>query len=248
MGTDVLSELDLPMATRDALERFRGELEAALGERLVAVVLYGGIAKGEYAPLTSDVNAMVVLQDATTATLDQLVAPVQEGMRDCRLAVMVLTEEDLRHSTDVFPIKFLDMQRHHRVLCGRDVLADLDITDAHLRLRCEQEIKNLLLRLRQFYVQRQHRPELVEATLGRAVSSFLTDLGVVLLLKTGAAPVGKEAIAEAAARELGLDGQVLHEVLALKGGTRQPNADELKRLYDEFMRSVEQAAEIVDGL
>jgi hypothetical protein len=134
------------------------------------------------------------------------------------------------------------------VLCGRDVLADLDITDAHLRLRCEQEIKNLLLRLRQFYVQRQHRPELVEATLGRAVSSFLTDLGVVLLLKTGAAPVGKEAIAEAAARELGLDGQVLHEVLALKGGTRQPNADELKRLYDEFMRSVEQAAEIVDGL
>ena len=248
MGTDVLSELDLPVATRDALERFRGDLEAALGERLVAVVLYGGIAKGEYAPLTSDVNAMVVLRDATTATLDRMVAPVQEGMRDCRLAVMVLTEEDLRRSTDVFPVKFLDMQRHHRVLCGRDVLADLDIAEAHLRLRCEQEIKNLLLRLRQFYVQRQHRPELVEATLGRAVSSFLIDLSVVLLLKTGQVPTGKEAIAEAAARELGLDGRVLYEVLALKGGTRQPNADELKRLYDEFMRSVEQAAEIVDGL
>ena len=248
MGTDVLSDLDLPVATRDALERFRGELEAALGDRLVAVVLYGGIAKGEYAPLTSDVNAMVVLRDATTATLDRLVAPVQEGMRDCRLAVMVLTEEDLRRSTDVFPIKFLDMQRHHRVLCGRDVLADLGIAEAHLRLRCEQEIKNLLLRLRQFYVQRQHRPELVEGTLGRALSSFLIDLSVVLLLKTGRVPTGKEAIAEAAAQELGLDGRVLQEVLALKGGTQQPNADELKRLYDEFMRTVEQAAAIVDGL
>jgi hypothetical protein len=161
---------------------------------------------------------------------------------------MVLTEDDLRRSTDVFPTKFLDMQRHHRLLWGRDVLAELHVADAHLRLRCEQEMKNLLLRLRQFYLHRQHRPELIEATLGRALSSFLNDLGVLLLLKTGQAPSGKEAIAEAAARELGLDGRVLSAALALKAGTYQPTGDELKRLYDDFMATVERAATIVDGL
>jgi hypothetical protein len=248
MARDVLGDLDLPLATREALDGFSAAVRDALGDNLVALVLYGGIAKGEFSPATSDVNLMLVVRDATTATLDRLVGPIQQALRDCRLAPMVLTEDDLRRSTDVFPTKFLDMQRHHRLLAGRDVLADLPIADAHLRLRCEQELKNLLLRLRQLYLLRSQRPEQIEATLGRTISAFLATLGVVLLLQTGQAPVGKEAIAAAATDTLGLDGRVLRDVLALKARTSQPDVVELKRLYDDFMTTVERAAEIVDGL
>lgn len=230
------------------LQRFCAALREALGDRLVAVVLYGGAARGAYAPLTSDLNVLLVLSEASTATLDRLVAPVQQAMRDCRVAAMVVTEDDLRRSTDVFPIKFLDMQRHHRVLWGRDVLGDLTIADAHLRLRCEQEIKNLLLRLRQFYVHRSHRPDLIENLLTRAISSLVIDLGVLLQLQTGTAPEGKQAILAAAAETLGLDGSALGDILALRAGTRQPGADELARLYDAFMAVVQRAAEVVDSL
>ena len=79
------------------------------------MILYGGLAKDEYEPRTSDVNVMVVLKEVTVEVLDKVASPVQEGLRAFRLAVMVLSENDLRRSTDVFPIKFLDMQKYHRL-------------------------------------------------------------------------------------------------------------------------------------
>jgi predicted nucleotidyltransferase len=246
MTQDWQDDSSLPAPVREGLTKLCGQLQDALGERLIAVVLHGGLARGEYAPHSSDVNVMLVLREATVEELDMAMSPVRQGMRDFRLSVMVVTEEGLRRSTDVFPIKFLDMQKHHRVLWGKDPLADLQIDSAHLRLRCEQEIKNLLYKLRHFYLQRGSRPELIESTLGTAVSSFLRSLSVLLILRTGRSPTAKDEIAEAAIRELGLDGKPLQEALRLKSRTYIPDVTELKRLYGEFMATVQKVAEIVD--
>lgn len=242
------SETALPSSVRERLERFSSQLSDTLGEQLISVILYGGLAKGEYAGRSSNVNIMLVLNSVTVETLDKVASPVRQGKRDFGLAVMALTENDLRRSTDVFPIKFLDMQRHHRVLWGKDVLTDLHIATDHLRLRCEQEIKNLLVRLRGFYLQRAQHSELVESTLTAAISSFLSSLSALLILKTGQAPTDKKAIVAAGARELGLDSKPLQETLALKSGEYKPNAAELKQLYGAFMSTVERAADIVDKL
>jgi hypothetical protein len=204
------------------------------------------VAKGEYSPANSDVNVMLVLAEVTVETLDRAAGPLQQGIHEMNLAVMVLSEEDLHRSTDVFPTKFLDIQRHHRVLWGKDVLAGLHISHDHLRLRCEQEIKNLLLRLRQSYVQRARHPDLIESALTHAISVFLNALGVLLMLKTGKAPSGKAEVAEAAASQLGLDAGVLRALLELKAGSYHPESEELKGLYDALMENVRKAAEIVD--
>ena len=239
---------DLPAAVRTGLERLCQGLSAALGDRLVSVVLYGGLAKNEYySPLASNVNVLVVLKEADVQTLERLRLPVEEGVRAMRLAAMVATEQDLGRSTDVFPTKFRDMQRHHCVLWGKDVLSGLSISRDHLRLRCEQEIKNLLLRLRGFYLSRAEYPEALERTLNRAVSSLLNSLAVLVELKTGQAPGGKAQTVEAAA-QLGLDAQSLRDALALKRGELKPDAAGLKQLYDAFLRTVQQAAEMVDAL
>jgi len=236
----------LPATVREGLESFCAGLQDALGDQLVSIVLYGGLAKGEYVPGSSDVNVMLVFREATVEVLDRAAPPVRRGMLEFALSVLVLTEEGLGRSTDVFPIKFLDMQNHHRVLWGKDVLAGLTIARDHLRLRCEQEIKNLLLKLRRFYLQRGSHTDLIEGTLKRAISSFLGDLNALLVLKTAEAPSGKEQIVDAAVRELGLAEKTLRDVLALKSGSYRPGAAELKRLYGAFMATVQEAANIAD--
>jgi predicted nucleotidyltransferase len=247
MAFDWQNDDRLPDSVREGLALFCNQLWDALGEQLVSIILYGGLARGEYARQSSDVNVMVVLKQVTIAALDQMVSPVQKGARDFRLAVMVLNENDLLDSTDAFPIKFLDVQRHHRVLWGKDVLAELSIHRDHLRLRCEQEIKNLLLRLRQFYLRRSHYPDFIENTLTRAISSFLTNLGVLVEMKTGEAAATKVAVI-AAVEKLGVNGQPLRNVLALKLGELKPDAAELKRLYGDFMQAVQQAAWLINEL
>lgn len=245
MTSSGTAEVPLPEMVKEGAERLCEQLREALGDQLVSVVLYGGLAKGEYNPGTSDVNVVIVFDPVTVSSLDKAAPIIQGGMRDFRLSTMLLSESDLRRSAEVFPVKFLDMYRYHRVLWGKDVFAGLTISREHVRLRCAQEITNLLLRLRQFYVQRGHRPELVESTLTRAISSFLTSLNTLTELKTGEASATKPAVIDAAER-IGLDAKTLREVFALKQGELKPDPEESKRLYDLFMITVQQAAVLVD--
>jgi hypothetical protein len=238
-------EAVLPAIVQAGQARMCAQLAEALGDQLVSVVLYGGLAKGEYVPDNSNVNVMIVLDEVTVAALDKAAPIIQVGVRDFRLAALLLCESDLHRSTELFPVKFLDMQRYHRVLWGKDVLVGLTIGRDHIRLRCAQEITNLLLRLRQFYLKRAHRPELIESTLTRAISSFLTSLNTLAELKTGQAATTKPAVIDAAER-IGLDAQPLREVFDLKRGQLKPDTEELKQLYDRFMMTVQQAATLVD--
>ena len=236
-----------PAPVGSALESTVTELQRVLGSRCLSVILYGGLAKGEFVLERSDVNLMVVVDQVTLELLDQVAPLLQRSTDSVRLSVLLLSEDDLRRSTDVFPIKFLDIQRYHQVLAGRDVVAGLTIARHHLRLRCEQELKNLLLRLRQFYLERSRRPEMLETTLTRAVSSLLINLGVLAELKTGVLSPTKLVALENAGK-LGLQTEPVRQVLALKRGELKPEAAGLKELYASFMFTVEKAARMADEL
>jgi len=237
----------LPTRVKKGLDRFCQQLKGVLGDKVISVVLYGGLAEGEYSEDASDVNVMVVLADVSVETLDRLANPVQMAIHDFRLSVLILSEEELVSSTDVFPIKFLYMQRRHVNLYGRDVLSDLSISHDHLRLRCEQELKNLMIRLHRFYVQRSRYSEQVENTLRRVVSSYIRPLGVLVELQTGEVPRDRNEII-AGGGKLGLDVEPVVKLLALKRGEISPDAAELKSLYEGFMQSVHAAAKLVDSL
>lgn len=64
------SEVALPAEVGEGLDRFCAQLRDALGDRLVSIVLYGGLAKGECAPLNSNINVMIVLREVSVEVLD----------------------------------------------------------------------------------------------------------------------------------------------------------------------------------
>lgn len=237
----------IPKSVVDGVERFCREVQEALGEDLQSLVLFGGIPRDEYYPHSSDVNLMLVCRTVTTQVLDRVGPAHRKALLSFRLSPMVLSPEDLRRSTDVFPTKFMLMQRYHTVLHGTDPFSELEISREHLRLRCEQELKNLLLRLRGVYLQAQ-RPEKVEAVLASMISSLLGSLSTLLFLKAQDFPKRNHEVVQAAAAEFGLDEPTLRDCLGLKSRRNQPTPEQLKSLYDRFMAQVEKAAEIADRM
>jgi predicted nucleotidyltransferase len=229
------------------LADWSGNFGKTLGDSIQAIVLFGGLAKGEFVPEQSDVNMLIVFRAVTLPVLDRAAPLIRQGMLEFRLAAMLVTEADLRDSADVFPIKFQDMRRHHQVLWGEDPFPKVTIAREHLRMRCEQELRNLSLRLRQMYIQRTDRSELLQAALNRAVSSLLVNLGVLLELKTGKPAESKEdALANAA--QLGIPSEPLRQTWALKRGEFKPEPEDLKNLFAGFMDTVEQAAHLAGKL
>ena len=221
MPADWKTDPALPETIRHGLTRFCTDLTAALGDQLIAVVLYGGLAKGEFTPGNSDVNVLVVLRSATLPALDALLPAMEQARAEFPLALLTLAEADLPTFSEVFPIKFTDIQRQHRLLAGREIFAQLAITRDRLRRQCARELQNLLLRLRSFYLQRGHRPEQLEETLTHAVSSFLTTLGALVELQTGERPATK-ATTVANADKLGLNAQFLRDLLPSSAANSNP--------------------------
>ena len=104
---------------------------------------------------------------STISCLDKISEALISTKRARQIQLLTLTTSDLNTSTDVFPIKFLDMQQDYEVLSGDDVVKGLEVGRDNLRFRCEQEIKNLMLRLRAMYMQSRKNNEALQiATKG----------------------------------------------------------------------------------
>lgn len=221
------------------LDRFVAGLEVKLGNQLRSVIAYGRWLRNDPPEPDADRNLMIVLSEISTERLDA-VASVREVTLPTPTSwhLLTLSEDDLVTSTDVFPIKFIGIQRRHCVLHGQDVFAGLNISREHLRFRCEQEVKNLMLRLRYQYLNRNQNERAMRATLTRAGHSLMSSLAVLVELKTGAEPDGSEAVL-ASAQSLGVATEPLKMIAA-------EDFSDTKKLFGEMMATVRQAAKTAD--
>jgi len=183
-----------------------------LSDGLVSIALYGSATREDYIPSTSDVNILIVTKYLDIPAMKKVLDPVAIS-RQYNIAPFFITENDLRTSTDIFPVKFLIMKENYQVLVGQDVLHDLEIKREHLRLRCEQETMNILLQLRRYYIL--HSGRLLTDIMSRMVKS-LTDILYVLILLKQDSTVPREQVFEVAAKIFDFDPQVLQNVATLR--------------------------------
>jgi len=227
-----------------AVTEFCEALRNAPNLNIQSIILYGSATGQEYRPGKSDINLLIIVERIDMAILKGVLDPIMRG-RQYGISPFFITEVNLRSSADVFPVKFLVMQESYKVLFGRDVLGELEIKREHLRLRCEQEIKNLLLRLRRHYIMSggQRLTEMMTTM----VVGFLETLRVVLSLNQQSL-LPREDVLNAAARTFGIDSEVLRDVRALRTQNVMLSSDEAEQLYDKFMGIVDKVARITDQM
>jgi len=236
----------IPETLLNDLRSITTTLETNLGDILQSVVLYGGLTKNELVKDTDRVTLMIVLKEVNTATLEK-VGDALDGKRQQQIQATVLTLSDLNTSMDVFPIKFLDMQQDYEVLAGEDVVKPLEIGRANLRLRCEQEIKNLMLKQRRMYMNSRSNPRALEGMLLRGYYSFLQSGDALAELITGKEYRKEEDVVEAIGA-IGLDSELLKRIAALRSGESLGDDAAIKKTVGEFMAMIEKAAKMADEL
>ena len=75
-------------------------------------------------------------------------------------------------------------------------------------------------------------------------------LRVMIRLKKGQGPheKSKEAITKAWIEEFGPDGKIFLDVLGIKTGQLKPESSELKKIYNQFLNSVQYAARLAEKI
>src|SRR5436305_13655719 len=107
-----------PPPVAAALDRLKDELSRAAGENLVALLVYGGLARGRYRPGKSDVNVAIVLRDAGAGALQAIAPALRTARRSVAVVPFILAAAEIPCAGLVFPTKLLDIKEHHIVLCG----------------------------------------------------------------------------------------------------------------------------------
>jgi predicted nucleotidyltransferase len=227
---------------------FIDDLRSTHGKNLASVILYGSAAKGDFVPARSDFNVLIALNKITPKDLRNAHASVREWHKLGHPVPVYFTVGELENAADVFPIEFHEMERARKVLYGRDVLADLKISDEYLRHQVEYELRSKLILLRRQYIPASESVEGLKNLMAESLSSFATLFGAVLMLSGVEPPMKKHEVLALLVQQLGLDGATFEKIFNLRVKNFAAELDEVgaNRLFADYMEQIERVIDAVD--
>ncbi len=228
---------------QDLVERLR----KAQRERLVSVILYGSAAMGNHHGEYSDVNVLCVLTRVGPAELADC-EPIFNWWRgEGNPSPLLLSEDEVRTSSDCFPIEFQDLVDRRRVLFGPDVFEGITIDKSFYRAQVEMELRAKLLRLRQKAGSVIAQKDALLRLMLDSVSSFLVLSRHALLLSGIAVGYAKREIAGRLAG-LGANGDPFQRLLDIREELLKPGDVDPESLFASYLKQIQAVVAHVDGL
>jgi len=234
--------------TKLGLEDFARRLEAALGGNLVTLLLFGSAARGTHTAGRSDINLLLIVKDATVASLHAATPLVAEWAKGGQPAPLIFAEEEWRSCSDVFPIEIEDMRDAHRVLAGRDPFEGLTTRRGDLRVELEHEIRGKVLRLRTEYAAAAADGHALGRLLVHSAGTFFVLFRACLRLGGGAPPSDHAALVRETAAAAGLQTAAFDWVLGALAGKPPAELKPYDPIAGQYVDQMEKLADYVDGL
>ncbi|MFZ0297252.1 MAG: nucleotidyltransferase domain-containing protein [Candidatus Sulfotelmatobacter sp.] len=236
------------MVPEKNINEFVSRLRAAAGANLESVILFGSAVDGDFHPEFSNVNLFCVIRDSSFAALQALAPTVKWWSAQKQPPPLFMTRDEIRRSVDVFTIELLDMQQHHRVLFGEDVLPGLSIPANLHRAQVEYELREKLALLRQHLLLVSGNDSRMWELLLRSVSSFATLFRHALIVLGHDAPGTKREAVQALSQQIGFDSSGILQVLDV----RERKVDRKKfngaDVFSRYLAALEQVAAAVDKM
>jgi hypothetical protein len=210
--------LDLPGDIVEAVDHLVEELVRCLGDALQCLLIYGGIARGRYRVGQSDVNLMLIVDDARADRVDAIAEPLRAGWLEARVRPYIVAQTELGALTEAFPTLVLDIQRYNFVVHGTNLLSDIAVDAEDLRRRVEQELANVALRLRNRQASVRGNALASTAALLQAARPLALALGGLLQVAGHSLPAEDRSAAlfAKAATVFGLDAKALAQLAELR--------------------------------
>jgi hypothetical protein len=232
---------------RDKLDEFVKRVREAAGPNIESIVLFGSAVSGDFHPGLSNLNLFCVLRDSSFAAL-QALAPVAKWWdRQKQPPPLCMTRTELERSTDVFTIELLDMQQHHRILFGEDVVQGLRISTHVHRVQVEYELREKLILLRQQILLTSGNDSRLWDLLLHSVPSFGTLFRHALIALGDSSQSGRREAVDALAKRVGFDLSAIHQALDVREHKADRKKIDINDLAARYLTAVEKVTASVDA-
>jgi predicted nucleotidyltransferase len=236
------------MVSEKLIGEFVERLRAAAGTNLLAAILYGSAAAGDYVAGYSDVNVLCVLGETSFAAIGALAPTIEWWGKQKHRVPLLMSAEEMRRSADVFSIEFLDMRRNHRLLWGEDILKTLEIPMRWHRAQVEYELREKTILLRQRLLMVAGNAEAKWELLLRSLPAFGTLFRHALIALGDAGAGSKREAAAALAGKLGIDVNVFGELLDIRERKKERKSAEVDEVFARYLKLVDEVTAVVDKM
>ena len=234
------------MIPMEIVDEFVKRVRDAGGANLESVILFGSAVAGHFHEGLSNLNLLCVLQDTSFQSLEALGPAARWWDKQKQPPPLCMTRNEIERSIDVFTIELLDMQQHHRVLFGPDVLADLQIPmDLH-RVQVEYELREKLILLREHILVSSENDGRLWELLLRSGPSFATLFRHALIALGDQSHEARREAVQAISQRLGLASSALLEVLEVREKQLQKKELKVRELAARYLAEVEKVTSAVD--
>jgi hypothetical protein len=227
------------MVPEKKINDFVGRLRAVAGTNLESVILFGSAVAGDFHPEFSNLNLFCVIRDSSFAALQALAPAVKWWDAQKQPPPLFMTRDEIRRSVDVFTIELIDMQQHHRVLFGEDVLQGLSIPANLHGVQVEYELREKLALLRQHLLLASGNDSRMWELLLRSVSSFATLFRHALIVLGHSAPVGKRNAVRALSEQIGFDASSILQVLDIREKKLDRKKFDVADVFSRYLAALE---------
>ena len=240
-----------PQLQEDTHAPLRGFLRSITKQKSLqshAIIVYGSAARGEFLQGYSNINVLVVLEHITQPVLQRWSGIHKQWAREKIIAPLFLTHKDLRQSSDVFPLEFLDIKECHVLLEGSDPFPELHVNSTNLFFQCRQEMHGNLLRVRQCYVEGWAKVEAIQTLLPISLTALLPCFRGLYRLLDRPSNMKSPEVLDELNTTLDLDPSVFLEVWHLKRGLSTPGKHELPKLLERYLTGLGQLVDRIDSM
>lgn len=234
------------MTSTSLIDEFVKRVREAGGTNVESVILFGSAVTGDFHPGLSNLNLLCVLGDSSFRSLSALSPAAKWWEKQKQPPPLCITKLELQRSTDVFTIELLDMQQHHTVLVGEDVLQPLQIPmDLH-RVQVEYELREKLILLRQHVLLAADNKSRLWDLLLRSAPSFATLFRHALIALGDSSQTARRDAVEALAKRVGLDSSAMIQVLDIRERKLDRKKIDVWDVASRYLASIEKVTAAVD--
>ena len=235
----------LPEETHKLLRAYAKDVKSAFGDHLEGLLIYGSAVRGEFLPGRSNLNLLLVMTGYDAATLKRYEPVHKRWSKEGVITPLFLTEQEIKRTSSLFPLEFLEIQEHHRVLGGRDPFVGFHVDTGHIGDAVLQALAGHVLRLRQRYAEAGGANDAIMILLPLAITSTVPLLRGIQRMREWPVLTQSDAVIKDVADRLKIDLQGFHEALMLKRGIISPGPSEIPRVFDRYLAAATMLVEVV---
>jgi hypothetical protein len=228
-----------------SLEDLVGQLSAAFGSGLRAVVLYGSAAGANHVPKKSDYNVLVLVDSLDAGPLIAAAAAIKAWSDAGNPPPLMLTLQEWRGSADIFPMEYADILERHKVLAGA-LPTDVRVDPSHLRLELEHEAMGTLLQLRRAALAAWNDNAAVVELLEGVSSTVMVIFRALLRLKGDVPPADNVALATQVASLARTEAEPFVRVLRHKRGEQRIKGAEAQAVLSGYLSGMQSVVRYLD--